>query len=346
MKRALIVDDKRENLYLLRALLTADGWAVAEAANGEEALREARAQPPDIVVSDLLMPVMDGFTLLRRWKADPALKAVPMVVYTATYTDPQDEKLALDLGADAFVLKPAEPDAFLALLENVRGRTAAGVAGAAAPAITEEPVILREYSEALVRRLEDKSRSLELANEGLRSREADLAASERRFRGMIEKSSDVVLLLDGDGTMRWRSASGERIFGSTDDAVLGHDFREFVHPEDLPAVEERFARLLDAPGGNFCADFRYRRPDGEWGHAEATASNWLADPDIRAVVGNVREISARKQAEERIKAQLGELQRWHGLTLDRESRVLELKREVNELLQRLGEPIRYPSARA
>ena len=113
MTRALIVDDKEENRYLLRMLLTGHGFEVDEACNGAEALAEARRQTPDVVISDLLMPVMDGYTLLREWKADATLAGLPFIVYTATYTEPRDEKLALGLGADTFIVKPAEPDIFM-----------------------------------------------------------------------------------------------------------------------------------------------------------------------------------------------------------------------------------------
>ena len=124
MTRALIVDDKLENRYLLRMLLQGHGFEVEEAGNGAEALDLARRSPFDMVISDLLMPVMDGYTLLREWKADPALRGIPFMVYTATYTDAKDEKLALDLGADAFIIKPAEPMPFMKrvheILESVR----------------------------------------------------------------------------------------------------------------------------------------------------------------------------------------------------------------------------------
>lgn len=106
MTRVLIVDDKPENQYLLHTILHSKGCVVVEARHGAEALVKARQTPPDLIISDLLMPVMDGYTLLRHWKSDERLKQIPFVVYTATYTEPKDEKLAMDLGADAFIIKP------------------------------------------------------------------------------------------------------------------------------------------------------------------------------------------------------------------------------------------------
>ena len=78
----LIVDDKEENLYYLEALLRGHGLTVESARHGAEALVKARQHAPDVVISDLLMPVMDGYTLLRHWKADARLKRVPFIVYT------------------------------------------------------------------------------------------------------------------------------------------------------------------------------------------------------------------------------------------------------------------------
>ncbi|HEX2586218.1 MAG TPA: response regulator, partial [Steroidobacteraceae bacterium] len=74
MPRVLIVDDHVENLYVLRVLLAAHGWQIDEAQNGIEALQKAHQQLPQLVISDLLMPVMDGYTLLKTWKTDEQLK--------------------------------------------------------------------------------------------------------------------------------------------------------------------------------------------------------------------------------------------------------------------------------
>ena len=170
MKKALLVDDKEENLSYLSALLSSRGFESDTALHGAEALAKARQSPPDIVISDLLMPVMDGYTLLRQWKSDAQLTRVPFIIYTATYTEPSDQRLALNLGADAFILKPAEPEIFIAkiheLLAGMRNRTTARPS----TQTDSEVTLLREYSQTLIHKLEEKCLQLEKANQALRVR--------------------------------------------------------------------------------------------------------------------------------------------------------------------------------
>jgi PAS domain S-box-containing protein len=94
-------------------------------------------------------------------------------------------------------------------------------------------------------------------------------------------------------------------------------------------------------------EYKMRHKDGRWVDVEVVSSA-IFDPEgqLLGFVGVTRDITERKQAEEKMKQQLDELRRWHDLTLGRETRNLELKHEVNELLRRLNEPIRYPSAEA
>jgi len=186
MTRLLIVDDKQENLYMLQVLLAANGFQVEQASNGAEALERARRAPPDLIVSDILMPVMDGFALCRAWKEDGRLKDIPFVFYTATYTDAKDEDFALSLGAERFIVKPVEPDKFLALLlETIETHKAGQLAAPSQPA--EEAVYYREYNATLIRKLEDKMLQLAAANRILERDIAEIKRAEEERRKLQDQ---------------------------------------------------------------------------------------------------------------------------------------------------------------
>jgi len=195
MSRALIVDDKEENLLYLRALLEGNGWTVEAARHGAEALAMARRTPPELVISDLLMPVMDGYTLLRSWKADPRLQRVPFIIYTATYTDSEDEQLALDLGADAFILKPTEPADFL---QAVRDVLACGAATCATPGVAGSDAN-QLYSATLVRKLEQRSLELERTNHALA---LDIAARIQAEEALREREERLRVLFELSEVLR------------------------------------------------------------------------------------------------------------------------------------------------
>jgi two-component system cell cycle sensor histidine kinase/response regulator CckA len=106
----LIIEDNANDRRLLSNILERHGCTVIEARDGEEGLDLAFHYLPDIIISGVIMPRMDGFQLLRALKADPYLKSIPFLFYSATYTCELEEPLAHYLGADAFVAKPAESE--------------------------------------------------------------------------------------------------------------------------------------------------------------------------------------------------------------------------------------------
>jgi PAS domain S-box-containing protein len=160
----LIVEDNASDRRLLRSTLERHDCTVIEARDGEEGLELAIREPPDIVVSDALMPLMDGFQLLRAIKADPRLRSVPFLFYSATYTGEKEEKLALSLGAEAFVVKPKDPEK---LWEKIHAVMNAWEARQGTPAYPEpvenEEEYLREYGRVVAAKLEKKVRELEEA---------------------------------------------------------------------------------------------------------------------------------------------------------------------------------------
>jgi PAS domain S-box-containing protein len=241
MIRALVVDDREENRYYLTALLKGSGYDVESAANGAEALSLALQNPPQLVISDLLMPVMDGYTLLRKWRADARLKFVPFIVYTATYTDPKDERLAIDLGADAFILKPTEAEDLLARIHETL-RTHAS-RHPMAPSTTEgagltknlpeathgeETRILEQYSVVLIRKLEDKMEQSYRANSQLHQTiaervkvESQLRESEQKYRELVEHANSIILRWTADGKITFLNEFGQRFFGYAQSEIVG-----------------------------------------------------------------------------------------------------------------------------
>jgi two-component system cell cycle response regulator DivK len=115
-QRVLIVDDMPEIRELWRLWLTYWGFSVQEARNGAEAVRQAQASPPDLVLMDLWMPVLDGLQATRQLKEDKRTAHVPVLALSAQATAPGPE-IAAQAGAQAFVQKPCDPDE---LLDHIR----------------------------------------------------------------------------------------------------------------------------------------------------------------------------------------------------------------------------------
>jgi len=119
-KRVLVVDDQEDNRRILRDLLDTVGYAVIEAEDGEQAVALAREQVPDLILMDIQLPVMDGYEATRRIKAEPALKAIPVIAVTSYALSGDDEK-AFEAGCDAYVTKPFSPRALLAKVREHLG---------------------------------------------------------------------------------------------------------------------------------------------------------------------------------------------------------------------------------
>lgn len=264
MTCVLIVDDKEESLYLLRALLGGNGFTVIEACNGAEALEKARLNPPDIVVSDLLMPVMDGYTLLRHWRADDALRKIPFIVYTATYTDPKDEQFALSLGAATFILKPAEPEQFMERIQHVLTHHKTLPLPADDPLPGDDNVILQQYSEVLVRKLEAKMAQLEQSNRTLQEEINVRKETEEQLRKLsaaVEQSPVGIIITDIAGNIEYVNPQMLQMTGYASEELTGQNPRMLKSGETPKEVYQELWNAITA-GGQWRGEFHNKRKDG------------------------------------------------------------------------------------
>ena len=226
MARILIVDDLEPNRYMLQALLTGHGHEVVSAVNGVEALEAARSRPVDLIVTDVLMPVKDGFSLCREWQSDDVLKKIPFIFYTATYTDKKDIDFGLSLGADRYLIKPMEPPDLMAAIEEVMAGPASD--GASEPGPPDERDYLQEYSQALIRKLEHKMQQLEAEVRTRRRTEAQML----KFKTAIEHADEAIVLMDGDGLVQYVNSAFERTMCVSGEEILGRPISIFENRDD------------------------------------------------------------------------------------------------------------------
>lgn len=176
--------------------------------------------------------------------------------------------------------------------------------------ITERKEIQRELDSHrwhLERLVEERTAELRKANEQLQHEIAErkqielvLRESEKYFRSLIENSQEVIVVLNIDGTIRYQSPSAQHVTKYSPKVRQGSSIFEFVHPDDLPRLARQFEEMKASPGATVHSEFRGLWNDGLWHYVEGSGRNLLHDPVVAGIVINYRDITERKQAEEKL----------------------------------------------
>ena len=299
--KILAVDDRSDDLYLLQKMLEGKGFEVIPATNGKEALEKIKESTPDLVISDILMPKMDGYQLLKEMKSAKKTREVPFVFYTATYTSKKDEKFAYSLGASRFIIKPQEPETFIEIINKAVKDHGEGILTSSKPTIETGEVYLKEYNERLVQKLEDKVTELATANE-------TIDRSRTFLKALLESLRDGMIYVDLHGEIGLTNKKGEEL---------------------KKEVMEKILPILQTEGPECTCDFDLYvkgcyydvrcypliTPEGEYLGATIV----------------LRDITDRRQVQEELKARLEELEKWQRLTVGREIKMIELKKQIKEL---------------
>jgi diguanylate cyclase (GGDEF)-like protein/PAS domain S-box-containing protein len=164
------------------------------------------------------------------------------------------------------------------------------------------------FTEAHVRLVEAMAPHAALAITNARVFE-EIQRSEERFRALVENSSDAVSLMDAKGTITYVSQAAVQILGKPVEAQVGRNAFETIHPDDIPACRDAFAKCLTHPGLRILTELRVRHRDGSWRVVDAVGVNRLHDPAVGAIVVNYRDVTERREAERRIEALNRDLQR-------------------------------------
>jgi PAS domain S-box-containing protein len=128
----------------------------------------------------------------------------------------------------------------------------------------------------------------------------DRRRERQRYEALIENASDVVTILDADGTIRYESPSIERVLGYDPQDLVGENAFEYIHPEDRPAVVEEFEAAVADPDATPTVEYRFRDADGEWRILESVGSNHIDTPPIEGYVVNSRDVTERVERVRRL----------------------------------------------
>lgn len=167
MAHILVVDDNPGSRRMLTVLLQHEGHATLEAGDGEEGLNTARAQRPQLVISDILMPSMDGYEFVRRLRADPTLGDTPVIFYTAHYHEREARALAQSCGVARVLIKPCPVADILRAVERSLAGAPEWVSSAPAPAPAPAEDFTQEHVRPITNKLSEKADALQAATQRL-----------------------------------------------------------------------------------------------------------------------------------------------------------------------------------
>ena len=225
--KVLIVEDDEDSRILLEFALGEKDYEVLSAINGRIALELTREHLPDLIISDILMPEMDGYSLCKAIMSDKTLCHIPFIFYSATYTEAEDKKLALNLGATRFLVKPMEIENLLEEIEGIVNNQCIRQKNLNHNIEEKELLLTTDYANIISKKLNQKVRELEKERE-------QLAQSESKYRRLVETLRDNYFFYthDSDAYFTYVSPSIYNVLGYTPEEFQEH-FQTYLTDNEM-----------------------------------------------------------------------------------------------------------------
>ncbi len=294
MMKILIVDDDEDSRVFLERELRGQHYDAESATNGVEALGKAYKWHPDLIISDILMPEMNGFELCRRIKTDEQLRNIPFIFYTATFVDQKDEKLAMELGASRFLIKPIEPADFLRIVSEVISEYEENKLSVPGRPLGEMKDLCTMQAEALARKLDKKVRELDDERKSLRE-------SEEKFRALTESTSDWIWEVDRNGVYTYSSPKVRDLLGYGPEDVIGKTMFDFMSSDEAKRVAKEFKTIWESKKPFAAFQYVTMHKDGRKVVLEKSGVPFFRPPgNLEGYRGIDRDITERNKLEEQL----------------------------------------------
>ncbi|GAM10777.1 oxygen sensor histidine kinase NreB [Geobacter sp. OR-1] len=312
--KILIVDDNINDRNILRYTVEAHGHEAVTASDGEEGLLIAAAQTPDLVISDVLMPVMDGFQFLRSFRKT---SATPFIFYSAVYEGDREMQLAAALGADAYLIKPKAPNELMAQIERI---ISSGIRPAPRPIVADDEY-LKTYSQVLFTKLEEKVTELEHSLAEHKLTGDALRESNERLNSTLEAARIVAWEVDPFTRKHHEAGPVAELFGRGHPTLA--DFLAGIYPDDLERVMDALDKALRGESG-FNVEYRIMHPDGDirWiaAHGDLQYNSEGRPARLLGIAGDISMRKASEQALRDKQQRLSDLALELSMTEERERR--------------------------
>jgi two-component system cell cycle sensor histidine kinase/response regulator CckA len=309
--RVLVADDEESHRRVLSTALAAEGDETVEAVDGVDALEKLCAGGFDAVISDVLMPRMDGYRLSYEVRRSRELEKTRVIIYSRTHASRADERMALRSGADRFVRNPLGTET---ILRALRDATSARKPRKAAVPPAAELAKCREYSEVLVGRLESANlrlestnRKLEASRKRLSGANEEIRESEERVRLLLDSTAEGIFGLDLDGNFTFCNAAGLAMLGySSARELVGRNAHALISHtrldgEPYPMAESGVFRAIRENRGSHAEDEILWRADGTSFSVESWSYPLRKDGRLVGTVVTFLDITERKRAGEAIR---------------------------------------------
>ena len=298
MATILIVDDRPTNRELAVTLLRYAGHRMLEASEGEEGLAVARAEHPDLIITDIVMPTMDGYEFARQVRADPNLGNTQIIFHTSSYIVEETRRLAEACGVSLVLGKPVEPEYFL---EKVTEALVITLIPSMEPVSEDFHLThMRLLTDTLANKVDQLE--AEITERG-RAEEA-LQASGELFRSAFEYSPVGMCITSLDGKLQTVNQALGDMLGFTMEELEGKHFNDITYADDLEIGWEAVNKMLSGELQSVSFEKRYLHKSGDpvWTLVSSTLLRGSSGSPIHFIT-QILNITERKRAEEQLRAQ-------------------------------------------
>ena len=330
-KRILIIEDSLTQAAQLKDLLQKYGYWVTVATNGEEGLAAARERKPDLIISDIVMPVMDGYEMCQAIKRDGVLKDTPVILLTVL-SDTNDVVRALRAGVDYYLTRPYYENHLLSQVESALARPVRQkndgaeeelevVFGGERHVVTSDRqqilnLLLSTYDNAVQqnRRLTKTQRELQKLNEKLQQEIIERKQAEEEIRqlkdfneGIVQNMTEGIAIENAEGRIVFINPAAADLLGYSPEELLGQHWTIIVSPDQHPSVQAAYERRIHGEADRY--ELQLVRKDGALIPVLVSGSPQTEEGRFAGTLSVFTDITKHKRTEEELQRSLDRLRR-------------------------------------